>query len=252
MDRPRIAFTVRMRSEPRLVIFRRIQARGSSLSPCRVHEHGKDDIGDALQAHRTDVNGSHPPGAPTAQRVAVMGDAKEMGGRGPVRAKWCGGACRWRSSRKTRRSKAAHSADHGTCIRRIWCQFTGLGVDGTTKARFFSVRSTPSSPESTGRLLLGPASSNRNRPVRKTHGRGDKKAHKHQNQRRCRKAPVDQPSDAPAALRRLLRPVGHVSGSPARKRIAFFAGQVSAPARAGAARRGMAPIRKLRVNFLRR
>ena len=161
---------------------------------------------------------------------------KKWGGRGPVRAKWCGGACRWRSSRKTRRSKAAHSADHGTCIRRIWCQFTGLGVDGTTKARFFSVRSTPSSPKSTGRLLLGPASSNRNRPVRKTHGRGDKKAHKHQNQRRCRKAPVDQPSDAPAALRRLLRPVGHVSGSPARKRIAFFAGSRFGPS-PGPARR---------------
>ena len=92
MDRPRIAFTVRMRSEPRLVIFRRIQARGSSLSPCRVHEHGKDDIGDALQAHRTDVNGSHPPGAPTAQRVAVMGDAKEMGGEGTSKGEvvwWC-------------------------------------------------------------------------------------------------------------------------------------------------------------------
>ena len=54
-DPPGIADTVRMRSDPRLPTSRRIWAGDCPLSPCRVQEHGKDDIGDALQVDHTDV-----------------------------------------------------------------------------------------------------------------------------------------------------------------------------------------------------
>ena len=66
----------------------------AQLHPARAvcRSTGNDDIGDALQAHHTDVNGSHPPGASTAQRVLVMGDAKGMGGKGARSGQvvwWC-------------------------------------------------------------------------------------------------------------------------------------------------------------------